>query len=83
MYTNHNFNGDCAILYGSNVDISPHISMERPQTKSIIKHMAEKQVQIEDVEAPHEIHDDGMDDMIETLVTNTMPTNTSKGQSRA
>ena len=33
-----------------------------------------------DVEAPHEFHDDPMDDMIETLVTNTMPTDTKRGQ---
>lgn len=33
-----------------------------------------------DVEAPHEFHDDPMDDMIETLVTNTMQTDTKRGQ---
>ena len=42
--------------------------------------MAEKPMQIEEVEAPHEFIDDPMDDMIETLVTNTMPTNTRRGQ---
>ena len=30
--------------------------------------MAEKQMQMEEVEAPHEFIDDPMDDMIETLV---------------
>ena len=42
--------------------------------------MAEKKMQTKHVEAPHELHDDPMDDMIETLVTNTMPTNTKRGQ---
>ncbi|MCO5551795.1 hypothetical protein L7F22_005297 [Adiantum nelumboides] len=60
----------------TNVDISPHISVERPQTKRIIQHTAEKRLRIEQAETPLEIHDDPMDDMIETLVTNTMPSNT-------
>ncbi|MCO5563696.1 hypothetical protein L7F22_017343 [Adiantum nelumboides] len=58
----------------TNVDISPHISVERPQTKR--QHMAEKRLRIEKAETPLEIHDDPMYDMIETLVTNTMPSNT-------
>ncbi|MCO5604928.1 hypothetical protein L7F22_059103 [Adiantum nelumboides] len=45
--------------------------------------MEEKRMRTEDVEGPHELHDDPMDDMIETLVTNTMPTNTASGQARA
>ncbi|MCO5564316.1 hypothetical protein L7F22_017976 [Adiantum nelumboides] len=60
----------------TNVDISPHISVERPQTKRIIQHMAKKRLRIEQAKTPLEIHDDSMDDMIETLVTNTMPSNT-------
>ena len=39
-----------------------------------------KQMQIEQVEAPYDFHDDTMDDMIETLITNAMPTNTRRGQ---
>ncbi|MCO5580232.1 hypothetical protein L7F22_034098 [Adiantum nelumboides] len=44
--------------------------------------MEEKRMRTEDVEGPHELHDDPMDDMIETLVTNTMPTNTASAQAR-
>ena len=41
-----------------------------------------KRMQTKDVEAPHKIHDDPIDDMIEALVTNTMPTNTKGCQAR-
>ena len=58
------------------------MSIEIPQTKSIIQHIAEKQKQIEEVEAPIEIPDDAMDDMIEALVTNLVPTHSKIGHSR-
>lgn len=40
--------------------------------------MAEKRMRTEDLEV--KVVDDPMDDMIETLVTNTMPTDTQRGQ---
>ena len=39
-------------------------------------------MQIEEVEAPIEILDDAMDDMIEALVTNFVPTDSKIGHSR-
>ena len=44
--------------------------------------MAEKRLRTKPVhvEASHELLDDPMDDMIEALVTNTMPTNTKGGE---
>ena len=47
-----------------------------------MQHIAEKQMQTEEVEAPVEIFDDAMDDMIEALVTNSMPTYSRIGHSR-
>ena len=41
-----------------------------------------KRMRSEEVEAPQDFHDEAMDDMIETLVTNAMPTTgTKRGQS--
>ena len=42
--------------------------------------MAEKKLQTKHVEAPHKLHDDPMDDMIETLVTNTKRGQGSRAQ---
>ena len=39
-------------------------------------------MQTKEVEAPIELPKDDMDDMIEALVTNTMPTDTKIGHSR-
>ena len=39
-----------------------------------MQHIAEKQMQTEEVEAPIELPNDAMDDMIEVLVTNSVPT---------
>ena len=47
-----------------------------------MQHIAEKQMQIEEVEAPVELLDDAMDDMIEALVTNSMPTYSRMRHSR-
>ena len=40
-------------------------------------------MQTKEAQATHELLNEGMDDMIEALVTNTMPTNTKTGQARA
>ena len=47
-----------------------------------MQHIVEKRMQIEEVEAWIEIFDDSMDDMIEALVTNSMPTYSRIGHSR-
>ena len=39
-----------------------------------MQHIAEKQMQIEEIEAPIELSDDAMDDIIEVLVTSPVPT---------
>ena len=47
-----------------------------------MQHIAEKQMQMEEVEAPIELSDDAMDDMIEALVTNSVPKRSRRQHSR-
>ena len=47
-----------------------------------MQQISEKQMQIEEVEAPIELLDDAMDDMIEALVKNSVPTYSRRGHSR-
>ena len=47
-----------------------------------MQHIAEKRMQTEEVEASVELSDDAMDDMIEALVTNSVPTDSRRGHSR-